>query len=259
MNAIASLEGASPFDQIRQVDESGNEYWLARQLQPLLGYTQWRRFEETIERAKLACQNSGYSIADHFADAGNLVKRKQGGGSSQSDYKLSRYASYLVVMNGNPQKPEIAAAQSYFAIKTREAELAPQVNKLISELLVTIEQQNQIIAEHSSALALLQTQVQNLLPPDSTVPPPGWNPEIWEQLPPQDKRHFRFLYRHRGFQPDNQNGDESANYAAIIEQVKQKQKDELNAAIGEMSPEEKLRLEALKKEALKRFWESSHE
>jgi len=257
--AIATSSGENPFDQIRQVDPDGTEYWLARELQPLLGYNQWRRFEETIERAKLACQNSLYSISDHFADAGNVVKRKQGGGSSQSNYRLSRYACYLTAMNGDPRKPEIAAAQSYFAIKTREAELAPQASELISQLLATIEQQNQIIAEHSSALALLQTQVQNLLPPDSTVPPPGWNPEIWEQLPPQDKRHFRFLYRRRGFQPDNQNGDESATYATFIEQVKQKQKDELNAAIGEMSPEEKLQLEALKEEALKRFWESSHE
>ena len=251
MNAIASLEGASPFEQIRLIDESGNEYWLARQLQPLLGYRQWRRFEETIERAKLACQNSGLSVDEHFLPT--LAKRS--GGRPGNDYRLSRYSCYLTAMSGNPQKPEIAMAQSYFAIKTREAELAPQVSGLISQLLATIDQQNQIIQEHGSALALLQTQVQNLLPPDSSVAPPGWNPEIWEQLPPQDKRHFRFLYRRRGFQPDNQHGDESATYAAITEQVKQKQKDELNAAVGEISPEEKQRLETLKLEALKRFWE----
>ena len=80
MNLIAFAEDTNPFDKIKQVDENGNEYWLARELQPLLGYTQWRRFEETIERAKLACQNSGYTIDDHFADGGNLVKRPQGGG-----------------------------------------------------------------------------------------------------------------------------------------------------------------------------------
>lgn len=74
MNLIAFTEGTNPFDKIRQVDEDGNEYWVARELQPLLGYTQWRRFEETIERAKLACQNSGYTIDDYFADGGNLVK-----------------------------------------------------------------------------------------------------------------------------------------------------------------------------------------
>jgi hypothetical protein len=124
MNLIAFTEGTNPFDKIRQVDEDGNEYWLARELQPLLGYTQWRRFEETIERAKLACQNSGYTIDDHFADGGNLVKRPQGGGSKQSDFKLSRYACYLTAMNGDPRKSEIAAAQTYFAIKTRMAETA---------------------------------------------------------------------------------------------------------------------------------------
>lgn len=81
MNAmLLSSESASPFDQIRQVDEFGTEYWLARQLQPLLGYSRWQRFEETVERAKLACQNSGYDIKNHFTDAGNLVKRQQGGG-----------------------------------------------------------------------------------------------------------------------------------------------------------------------------------
>jgi hypothetical protein len=144
MNAIAqSSEGASPFDQIRQVDESGNEYWLARELQPLLGYTQWRRFEETIERAKLACYNSGYSIENHFADAGNVVKRQQGGGSRQSDYKLSRYASYLTAMNGDPRKPEIAAAQTYFVVKTREAEIGSSLGNsevLIATIITAVEQ-----------------------------------------------------------------------------------------------------------------------
>lgn len=135
MNAIIAGLGENPFDQIRQVDADGNEYWLARQLRPLLGYSQWRRFEETIERAKLACQNSGYEITNHFADAGNLVKRKQGGGSRQSDYRLSRYACYLTAMNGDPRKPEIAAAQTYFAVKTREAEISSNLGN--SEVLIT--------------------------------------------------------------------------------------------------------------------------
>jgi hypothetical protein len=159
MNTIASIEGASPFDQIRQVDESGNEYWLARQLQPLLGYTQWRRFEETVERAKLACQNSGYDRKNHFADAGNVVKRRQGGGTSQFDYKLSRYACYLTAMNGDPRKPEIAAAQTYFAVKTREAEIGSSFGNsevLIATITAALAQAltpiNQQLSEiHSSA------------------------------------------------------------------------------------------------------------
>ena len=83
---VPNYENASPFDQIMQVDKLGVELGTARQLQPLLGYSKWQRFEETIERAKLACQNSGYEIKDHFTISGNLVKRRQGGGSKQSDY-----------------------------------------------------------------------------------------------------------------------------------------------------------------------------
>ena len=143
MNLTISQEGASPFDQIRQVDEFGTEYWLARQLQPLLGYSRWQRFEETIERAKLASHNSGYDIRNHFTDTGNLVERPQGGGNRQSDYKLSRYACYLTAMNGDPRKPEIAAAQTYFAVKTREAEIGSSLGNsevLIATIITAVEQ-----------------------------------------------------------------------------------------------------------------------
>ena len=162
INVVAqSNENTSPFDQIMQVDELGVEYWLARQLQPLLGYVQWRRFEETIERAKLACQNSGYEIQDHFADADNLVKRSQGGGSRQSDYRLSRYACYLTAMNGDPRKPEISAAQTYFAVKTREAEIGSNfdsevliatITTAIEQALTPINQQLGQIERHLNAL-----------------------------------------------------------------------------------------------------------
>jgi DNA-damage-inducible protein D len=121
MNLIAFSESTNPFDKIKQVDEDGNEYWLARELQPLLGYTQWRRFEETIERAKLACQNSGVNQQEHFI---HLPGSATGKGRFGDNYQLTRYACYLTAMNGDPRKPEIAAAQTYFAIKTRMAETA---------------------------------------------------------------------------------------------------------------------------------------
>jgi hypothetical protein len=100
INMVAqSNENTSPFDQIMQVDELGVEYWLARQLQPLLGYSKWQSFEETIERAKLACQNSGYEIKDHFTRFLEPIYRLQGGGSKLANYRLTRYAVQLIWEN----------------------------------------------------------------------------------------------------------------------------------------------------------------
>ena len=107
------------FEDIKHIDENGNEYWLARELQNVLGYHQWRSINDLIERAISACKESKYNIDDHFAlyrkmvDIGSKTTRKI------IDYKLSRYACYLIVMNGNPQKEIIALAQTYFAIQTR--------------------------------------------------------------------------------------------------------------------------------------------
>jgi len=122
--ALVTFQHSSPFDTIRQLDETGREFWSARDLQGPLGYVKWERFEETIERAIIACQNSGYNSADHFPGAGKMVGIGSGVAREVNDYKLTRYASYLTAMNGDPRKPEIAAAQTYFAIKTREAEMA---------------------------------------------------------------------------------------------------------------------------------------
>jgi DNA-damage-inducible protein D len=244
-------EGASPFDQIKLVDENGVDYWLARTLMPHLGYPRWNEFKAAIERASCSCANTQNDVAMHFSV---LTLKSQGRPSL--DYKLSRYACYLVAMNGDPRKKEIAQAQSYFTVKTREAELAPQVSELISELLVTIEQQNQIIQEHSSAIAELQAQVQNLRRDDSNAPPPGWNAEVWEQLPPQDKRHFRFLYRRRKFRPSNQGENEPLILPISTEEMKQQQREEVEAVIGEVTPEEKARIEAAKQEMLQKLWDS---
>jgi DNA-damage-inducible protein D len=116
---LISLEtnnNSSPFNTIRHLDDNGNEHWLARELMALLGYKKWERFVDTIDRAKIGCQNTGVSVQNHFADAGLYTR------DVPNDYCLSRYACYLVAMNGDPRKPEIAAAQSYFAVKTHEAE-----------------------------------------------------------------------------------------------------------------------------------------
>lgn len=118
-----SLFGESPFDAIRQLDDDG-DYWSARGLMPLLGYERWERFEGAISRAYAACKNSGHYGPDHFRGAAKNPSDM--GGRPALDWRLTRYACYLVAMNGDPRKAEIAVAQTYFAAKTREAEMAGQ-------------------------------------------------------------------------------------------------------------------------------------
>ena len=114
------------FEALKQVNEHGAEYWSARDLQPLLGYTQWRRFEQAIERAITSCKESGNPPENHFAGAGKMVELGSGSQRQVEDYHLSRFACYLIAQNGDPRKPEIAQAQKYFAVQTRRQELSDQ-------------------------------------------------------------------------------------------------------------------------------------
>lgn len=112
------------FDGIRQLDENGNEYWLARQLAKVLEYSEFRHFLPVIKRAKVACQKSGQNEEDHFEDVLEMVTIGSGAQRELEDVRLSRYACYLIVQNGDPSKPVIANGQTYFAIQTRRQELA---------------------------------------------------------------------------------------------------------------------------------------
>ena len=112
------------FENIKHIDDNGNEYWLARELQRILEYKQWRRFENVINKSKIACNNSNISVDDHFANVGKMVDIGSNTKRETSDYMLSRYACYLIAQNGDPRKEVIALAQTYFATQTRKQELS---------------------------------------------------------------------------------------------------------------------------------------
>ena len=109
---------------MKKINEYGAEYWSAPELQPLLGYSQWRRFEDALKRAITSCKQSGNNPDHHFAGAGKPIAGGKGAVQVVDDYHLSRFACYLIAQNGDPRKPEIAAAQKYFAIQARRQEMS---------------------------------------------------------------------------------------------------------------------------------------
>lgn len=119
--------GDSAFEDLKRTNEHGAEYWSARDLQPLMGYSQWRRFEQALGRAQQSCVQSGNDPVNHFAGAGKMVPLGSGSAREVPDFHLSRFACYLLAQNGDPRKTEIAQAQRYFAIQTRRQELSDEL------------------------------------------------------------------------------------------------------------------------------------
>ena len=139
------------FENLKHINEYGQEFWYARELQPALEYSQWRYLKEAIERAKTACANSGQNMSDHFAEVRKMVEIGSNAKREIEDIALSRYACYLIVMNGDPRKEIIALGQTYFAVKTRQQELIEDYDRL-SEEQKRLAIRNEM-KRHNSALA----------------------------------------------------------------------------------------------------------
>ena len=121
------------FEDIKHIDENGVEFWYARELMPILQYSNWQNFEKIIHKAKMSCKNSDISILDHFIDVSKMVKIGSGAYREQIDYKLTRYACYLIAQNGDSRKKVIALAQTYFAVQTRKQEITEKEYSMLTE------------------------------------------------------------------------------------------------------------------------------
>jgi len=138
----------SPFERIRRVNASGAEFWSSREFAQALGYTDYRNFEQVIQKARLACFNSGQKVEDHFVDVTELIEIGKGGQRAVRTVFLSRYACYLIVQNADPSKDIVALGQTYFAVQTRRQELAETATEDDRRLLLRRE-----LALHNVKLA----------------------------------------------------------------------------------------------------------
>ena len=121
------------FEDIKHIDENGVEFWYARELMPILQYSNWQNFEKIIDKAKISCKNSGISVFEHFIDVNKLSKRANNAEVEIKDYELTRYACYLIAQNGDSRKKVIALAQTYFAVQTRKQEITEKEYSMLTE------------------------------------------------------------------------------------------------------------------------------
>ena len=126
-------KNSKSFEDIKHIDENGVEFWYARELMKILEYNKWENFEKVINKAKDACKNSGISVFEHFPDVRKLSKRANNAEIEIKDYKLTRYACYLIAQNGDSRKKVIALAQTYFTVQTRKQEITEKEYSMLTE------------------------------------------------------------------------------------------------------------------------------
>ena len=148
------------FEGIKHIDASGVEFWFARELQEVLQYKKWENFEKVIKTAQIACMISQHEVKDHFPDLRKMINTGKGAMRKVKDYKLTRYACYLIVMNGDPRKEIIAHGQTYFAVKTRQQEFNELYTQLTEDdkrlfLRGDIRQKNMLLAEAAQRAGII--------------------------------------------------------------------------------------------------------
>jgi len=166
-NAEMSVYGQETFDSIRHIADDGTEFWYARELQKVLGYKEWRNFHTAIDKAKLACEQSGNRVYDHFVGVNKMVSIGSGAEREVDDIALTRYACYLIVMNGDPRKEIIAIGQTYFAVKTRQQELIENYDQLTEDQRRLRIRREMI--EHNKSLAEAAQQAGVVTPKDYAI------------------------------------------------------------------------------------------
>ena len=129
--------GNETFEDIKHIDENGVEFWYARELMTMLEYNKWENFEKVINKAKDACENSGISAFEHFPDVRKTIKMPKGAEKKIIDYKLTRYACYLIAQNGDSRKKVIALAQTYFAVQTRKQEISEKEYCMLTKKILS--------------------------------------------------------------------------------------------------------------------------